>query len=108
MLDKVANALVALLGTLAGVVLGALTWVEHWFGGLMTSAHIPANLQTVFAVVLGILFIVAAVQLFAGFIRVVVIVVLVAIAVHAVSHGRSVAPPLQHGWAMPAGASRSG
>lgn len=93
MLDYVAHALLGLLEALAGLVLGALAWLEAALGQLMTQAHIPPDLQTVAGIVLAIMFLIAALQLFGGFIRVVVVVVLLAIVVHALSHHGVVAMP---------------
>ncbi len=92
MLDQFAHALLGLLEALAALVLGALAWLEGWLGHAMTQAHIPPDLQTVVGIVLAIAFLIAAIQLFGGFIRVVVIVVLLAIVVHALSHRGEHAP----------------
>ncbi len=86
MLDHVAHVLLGLLAALAALVLSALSWLEAVFGHAMTQAHIPPDLQAVAGIVLAVLFIIAALQLFGGFIRVVVIVVLLALVVHALSH----------------------
>ncbi len=86
MLDHFAHALLGLLEALAAIVLGALTWLEVVLGQAMTQAHIPPDLQTIAGIVLAVLFLLAALQLFGGFIRVVLIVVLMAIVVHALSH----------------------
>ena len=102
MLDQVTQALVALLSALVAVVLGVLKWVEDRFGDLMTQAHIPPNLQMVFAILLGVMFLIAALQIFGGLIRVVVVLVLISVAVHAfTSHRRPVATEPQRGWNMP-------
>jgi hypothetical protein len=99
MLDHIANTLLMLLSALAGIVLGALAWIEATLGGVMTASHIPPNLQIIMGIVVALLFLVAALQLFGGFIRVVVIVVLLAIVVHAATHHELAVPhptPAQH------------
>jgi hypothetical protein len=86
MLDHIAHVLLALLTGLAAIVLAALAWIEGALGSVMTAAHIPPDLQTILGVAVALLFLIAALQLFGGFIRVVVIVVLLAIVVHAATH----------------------
>ena len=102
MLDRFAHALLGLLEALAGLVLGALVWVEDAAGRAMTQAHIPADLQTILGIILAIAFLVAAFQLLGGFIRVVLIVVLLAIVVHAIGHhlGPPLPPPPQQGMVL--------
>jgi hypothetical protein len=92
MLDQIAHTLLALLAGLAAIVLAALAWIEGALGGVMTAAHIPPDLQMVLGIVVALLFLVAALQMFGGFIRVVVIVVLLAIVVHAATHRELVVP----------------
>lgn len=99
-LDQFARALVALLAWLAALVLTALAALEDWLRGLMTGAGVPGSVQTIFGIVLAVLFLVAALRLFGGFIRVVLVVVLVALSVHALTHapaGRLVPPPAPPG-----------
>jgi hypothetical protein len=86
MLDHIAQLLLGLLTALGALVLSALSWLEAVLGQAMTQAHIPQGVQEVAAIALAVLFLIAAVQMLGGFIRVVVVVVLLAIVVHAVSH----------------------
>ena len=86
MLDHFAHALLGLLMALAALVLGGLAWVEAVLGQAMTQARIPPDFQIVVGLILAVAFLIAALQLFGGFIRIVVIVVLLAIVVHAASH----------------------
>lgn len=95
-LDQVARALVALLAGLAALVLTALAALEDWLRGLMSAAGVPGAVQTIFGIVLAVLFLIAALRLFGGFIRVVLVVVLVALGLHALTHAparRLAAPP---------------
>jgi hypothetical protein len=93
MLDHIAHVLLALLTTLGALVLSALATLEAALGQIMTSAHIPPDVQTILGLLLAIAFLIAALQLFGGFIRVVLIVLLLAIVVHAAAfHG--LAPPV--------------
>jgi hypothetical protein len=99
MLDHIAHVLLAVLAGLAAIVLAALAWIEGALGGIMTAVHIPPDLQMILGIVVALLFLVAALQMFGGFIRVVVIVVLLAIVVHAATHRELVLPnpvPAQH------------
>ena len=99
MLDQIAHVLLALLAGLAAIVLAALAWIEGALGGIMTASHIPPDLQLILGIVVALLFLVAALQMFGGFIRVVVIVVLLAIVVHAATHNEIGVPhpiPAQH------------
>ena len=85
MLDHIATVLVNLLKQLAALVFGVLAWIETEFGRLMAAAHIPHGAQSVLSVVVAVLFLLAVLQLFSGFIRVVLIVFLVALLAHALS-----------------------
>jgi hypothetical protein len=85
MLDKIATTLMSLLQQLASLVFAALAWIEAQLGILMTAAHIPHGAQVILGVVLAVLFLVAAFQLFSGFIRIVLIVFLVALLAHAMT-----------------------
>ncbi|HTZ69381.1 MAG TPA: hypothetical protein VMB71_01920 [Acetobacteraceae bacterium] len=97
MLAQVAHILVAALGALAGIVLAALAWLEANLAGAMTQAGIPRNLQSLLLIIVAVLFLIAAVRLFSGFIRIVAIVVLLAIAVHAVTYrGPAALPSVGH------------
>jgi hypothetical protein len=86
-LDHIAHALISLLAAIAGFVLAALAAIEDWLRGIMTHAGIPPDLQTVVGILIAVAFLVAAFRLFGGFIRVVLIVVLVAVVAHALTHG---------------------
>jgi hypothetical protein len=99
MLNQLVQALIAVLEAIAALVLAALAWVEGFFGKLMDAAHVPHNAQVLLGIVVAVLFLVAAVRLFGGFIRVVLIVLLVAIVAHAVLHPHAPAPaqPQQSG-----------
>ena len=97
MLDNVARALLSLLEALAALVLRVLDWLEAVVGLAMTQAHIPPGLQALAGIVLAVLFLITALQLFGGFIRVAVIVVLLAVVVHALSHHGQPPPMLHHG-----------
>ena len=97
MLAQVAHILVATLAALAGIVLAALGWLEANLASTMTGAGIPRNLQSVLLIIVAVLFLVAAVRLFSGFIRIVAIVVLLAIAVHALTYrGPATLPSVEH------------
>ncbi len=85
MLDKIATTLMSLLQQLAALVFAVLAWIEAQLGAVMTAAHIPHGAQVIFGIVLAVLFLVAVFQLFSGFIRVVLIVFLVALLAHAMT-----------------------
>jgi hypothetical protein len=86
LLDRLLHALLAVLAVIVAIVFAALAWIEGLLGSVMTAAHIPANLQSVLAIVVGVLVLIAALRLFGGLIRVVLIVLLLAIVAHALSH----------------------
>jgi hypothetical protein len=86
MLDHIAHVLLQVLNLLAGLVFGVLAFFEDGLAHAMTQMGLPHPVQTVLAVFLALLILVAAFRLFGGFIRVVVIVVVLAIVVHAVTH----------------------
>jgi hypothetical protein len=86
MLDHIANLLLALLASLAAIVLSVLAWLEAAFGHFLSQLGVPPGAQTVLGIVLAILFLLAAIRLFGGFIRIVLVVVVLAIVVHAVTH----------------------
>jgi hypothetical protein len=86
MLDHIAHVLLSVLALLAGLVLGVLAFFENALGHAMTQMGLPHPVQTVLAIFLALVILVAAFRLFGGFIRVVVIVVILAIVVHAVTH----------------------
>jgi NAD/NADP transhydrogenase alpha subunit len=92
MLNQLVQALITLLEAIAALVLAALAWLEGFFTQLMDAAHVPHNAQVLLAIVLAVLVLVAAVRLFGGFVRVVLIVLLVAIVAHAILHPRSLPP----------------
>jgi hypothetical protein len=92
-LDHIANLLLGLLAAIAALVLSALTWLEAALGQLMSHAGIPPGAREIVAILIAVLFILAAFRLFGGLIRVVLIVVLVALLVHALAgHGLVVHP----------------
>jgi hypothetical protein len=82
----------AVFAALAAIVMAALTWVETALGTPMRAAGMPPDLQLAIGVVVAILVIFAAIQLFGGFIRLLVIVLLVSLVVHAVGN-RALLPP---------------
>jgi hypothetical protein len=86
MLDRLLHALLAVGAAILAIVLAALAWLEAGLGHLMAAAHVPPDLRFVLAVVVAVLFLLAAVRLFGGFIRLILIVLLVAFVVHALSH----------------------
>ena len=88
MLNQLVQALTAVLEAVAALVLVALSWLEGFFTQLMDAAHIPHNAQVLLGIVLAVLVLVAAVRLFGGFVRVVLVVLLVAIVAHAILHPR--------------------
>ena len=68
--------------------MSALAWLEAALGQVMAHAGIPPDAREVVGLVIAVLFILAAFRLFRGLIRVVLIVVLVALLVHALAgHG---------------------
>jgi hypothetical protein len=96
MLDHVAHALLALLLGLVGIVLGILEALENFLRDTMNHLGLPHPVQTVLALFAAVVFLVAAFRLFGGFIRVVLIVVILAIVVHAVTHNDYSAPRTLH------------
>ena len=95
-LDQIAHMLLGLLEAIAALVLSALAWLEAALGQVMSHAGIPPNAQEIVAVVLAVLFILAAFRLFGGLIRVALIVVLVALLVHALAGHGIVGPHVAH------------
>jgi TRAP-type uncharacterized transport system fused permease subunit len=86
MLDHIAHALLALLMGLVAIVLSALGYIENALGHAMSQMGLPHTVQTVLGIFVAVLILVAALRLFGGFIRVVLIVVVLALVVHAVTH----------------------
>lgn len=86
-----------LLLALVGLVLGILAALEDALGHAMTQLGLPHPVQTVLAVVLALLVIVAAFRLFGGFIRVVLVVFVVAVIVHAVTRHDYTVPAVHGG-----------
>lgn len=60
--------------------------VEGVLVGAMTAAHIPPNLQSVLAIIVAVLVLLAAVRLFGGLVRIVLIILLLAIVAHALTN----------------------
>ena len=92
MLDHIAHALLALLMGLVAIVLSVLSAIENALGHAMSQMGLPHSVQTVLGIVVAILVLIAALRLFGGFVRVVLIVVVLALVVHAVTHNNYEAP----------------
>jgi len=76
-----------------------LNWVETALGTPMRAAGLPPDVQLAIGVVVAILFILAAIQLFGGFLRLLVIVLLLALVLHAVGNRAFMSPqphPITH------------
>ena len=98
MLSEITHALVAALAGLAALVLFALAWIEDMFFAAMTNAGIPHQVQSLLALILAVLFLFAAFRLFGGFIRIVLIFVLLTLLVHSLTHHAPTIPrgPISH------------
>jgi hypothetical protein len=94
-LDEIARILLHALGAVVAALLAVLSWLEAVLGQTMTAAHIPRGAQEVVAVVIAVLCVLAAVRLLAGFIRVVLVVMLLALLVHALA-GHGIVAPTAH------------
>jgi hypothetical protein len=86
MLDSLLHALLAVAAALFAIVLAVLAWIEGGLAVVMNSAHIPPGLQTVLLIVVAVLVLLAALRLFGGFIRIVLIVLILVFVLHAVSN----------------------
>lgn len=82
-LDRLAQAVLAAFAALAALVLGVLDAIEGALSHAMVQAGIPAPLRTLLFIIVAVLFLVAAVRLFGGLIRVGLILLLAVILIHA-------------------------
>jgi hypothetical protein len=91
-LDLIVHILLGALAAIVAAVLLVLAWLEAVLGHTMTGAGVPREAQEIVAVVIAVLCIVAALRLLGGFIRVVLVVVLLALLAHALLGHGIVAP----------------
>jgi hypothetical protein len=76
------NALLDMLLQLGNLIVGGLVAIETWMRGQLATLGLPSAVQTVLILALAILLTFGALRLFSGFIRAVVILVLILIAIH--------------------------
>nr|WP_294507888.1 hypothetical protein [uncultured Rhodopila sp.] len=78
------NTVLQLLVQIGNLIVAGLVAVELWVRGQLAAAGMAPSLQTVVMVSLAALLILAALRLFGGLIRAIVILVLILIAIHIV------------------------
>jgi putative exporter of polyketide antibiotics len=93
-LNQLLHALLAVLSAIAALVLAGLTWLETALATPMRAAGFPPLAREVVGIAVAVLFLLAALRLFGGLIRVTLIVFLLVLVVHVLaSHG---GPALTH------------
>jgi hypothetical protein len=78
------NSILQLLLRIGNLIVAGLVAVELWVRGQLAAAGMAPSLQTVVMVSVAALLILAALRLFGGLIRAIVILVLILVAIHIV------------------------
>ena len=81
------DAVWAAIAALVDLVLSALGVVELWLRARMAQVGVPHGLQTIVLILVAVLFLVAALRLFGGVLRVLLIVFLLLLALHILAPG---------------------
>jgi len=81
--DQAITKLLALIKSLVDLVLGALAAVEVWLRGQLAGLGVAPPIQTVILIAVAVLLIAAALRLFGGVLRGVVVIFLILLALHA-------------------------
>jgi hypothetical protein len=82
--ERTVDALLALFRTGADWVLGVLAAIEQWLRGQLAAIGAPPGIQTAIMLVVALLLVLAALRVFGGLIRVLVVAFLILLALHAV------------------------
>jgi hypothetical protein len=86
MLDRVNQAiteLLALIRSLVDLILGGLAAIETWLRGQLAGLGVAGPIQTIILLAVALLLIVAALRLFGGVLRAIVVIFLILLALHA-------------------------
>lgn len=75
------NSLLQLLIALVDIIIAAIVAVELWLRGQLTQLGVPHNTQTVILLAFAAFLIIGSLRLFAGLIRVAVLLVLILIVI---------------------------
>jgi hypothetical protein len=91
--DQVINVLLAFILGLFGLIVTVIATIEDFLRGLLATAGISGQTQTIMLIATAVLLILAALRLFGGVFGVLIIIVLILLMVHILVPGMHVPAP---------------